>query len=112
MWELGFNELHKSYLFGGHKEYPIEQVAEYLQVQFNAGGMVRGMPWPSQSSSSATCSSHGIFVDQSFGFVVVGVVGEEHADGRFRLKHKVRGERGHQQGQGTMRSLFATETLQ
>uniref|UniRef100_A0A7S4LHS2 Protein transport protein SEC23 n=1 Tax=Eutreptiella gymnastica TaxID=73025 RepID=A0A7S4LHS2_9EUGL len=44
VWELGFNELHKSYLFGGHKEYPIEQVAEYLQVQFTTGGMVRANP--------------------------------------------------------------------
>lgn len=38
VWEVGFSELHKSYVFGGHKEYPTEQVSDYLQVQYSAGG--------------------------------------------------------------------------
>eukprot|EP00668_Euglena_longa_P015385 GGOE01019460.1.p1 GENE.GGOE01019460.1~~GGOE01019460.1.p1 ORF type:complete len:757 (+),score=202.90 GGOE01019460.1:195-2273(+) len=33
IWELGFTELHKSYVLGGHKEYTLDQVSDYLQIR-------------------------------------------------------------------------------
>jgi len=33
VWELGFTELHKSFVLGGHKEYTLDQVSDYLQIR-------------------------------------------------------------------------------
>lgn len=45
IWELGFTELHKSFVLGGHKEYTIDQVSDYLQV--HSAPTMQGQPSPS-----------------------------------------------------------------
>uniref|UniRef100_A0A7S1NFL3 Protein transport protein SEC23 n=1 Tax=Eutreptiella gymnastica TaxID=73025 RepID=A0A7S1NFL3_9EUGL len=39
VWEVGFTELHKSYVLGGGKEYSTDQMSDYLQVHFAPGSV-------------------------------------------------------------------------